>query len=42
MILSEGVLDKEIISRLQEIDPVVVEYRAFFRLVQLAPGPRTG
>ncbi|HXV98671.1 MAG TPA: hypothetical protein VEC93_09620, partial [Anaerolineae bacterium] len=38
MIPSEGVLDKEIISRLQEIDPVVAEYRAFFRLVRLEPG----
>ena len=42
MIPSEAVLDKEIISRLQEIDPVVAEYRAFFRLVRLEPRARTG
>ena len=41
MIPSENILDKEIISRLQEIDPVVAEYRAFFRLVRLEPGSRT-
>ena len=41
MIPSVGVLDKAIISRLQEIDPVVTEYRAFFRLVRLGPSPRT-
>ena len=42
MIASETILDKEIISRLQEIDPEVVEYRAFFRLIRLEPGVRTG
>ena len=41
MIPTKGVLDKEIITRLQEIDPVVAEYRAFFRLVRLAPRART-
>lgn len=42
MIPSNDVLDKEIITRLQEIDPVVAEYRAFFRLVGLEPSARTG
>ena len=42
MIPMKGVLDKEIISHLQEIDPVVAEYRAFFRLVRLEPRARTG
>ena len=41
MIASKDVLDKETITRLQEIDPVVAEYRAFFRLVRLEPGTRT-
>jgi hypothetical protein len=41
MIAPEGVLDKAIVSRLQEIDPVVAEYRAFFRLVRLESGART-
>lgn len=42
MIPSKGVLNKAIISRLQEIDSAVAEYRAFFRLVRLEPGARTG
>jgi hypothetical protein len=41
MIASKGVLDKETITRLQEIDPVGAEYRTFFRLVGLEPGVRT-
>jgi hypothetical protein len=31
MIPRKGVLDKEIITQLQAWDPVVTEYRAFFR-----------
>jgi len=42
MIPTEGVLDKEIITRLQTWDPVVTEYRAFFRPIRLGPSPRTG
>ncbi len=34
-------LDKELIIRLQDCDPVVSEYRAFFRFVRLEPGDRT-
>ncbi len=33
MIQVKESLDKEIIRRLQECDPVVSEYRAFFRLI---------
>ena len=42
MIGSNKVLDKEIITRLNECDPVVMEYRAFFRSIRLEPGFRTG
>jgi hypothetical protein len=31
MILTKGVFNKEIITQLQAWDPVVTEYRAFFR-----------
>ena len=34
-------LDKEYITQLQEWDPVVMEYRAFFRPVRLEPSART-
>jgi hypothetical protein len=42
MIVSNDVLDKEIITHLQAIDPVVAEYQAFFRLVRLEPSARAG
>ena len=42
MILTKHVFDKEIITRLQACDPVVAEYRAFFRAIGLGRGARTG
>ena len=42
MIAFNSVLDKEIITQLQGCDPVVQEYRAFFRPVRLEPSTRTG
>ena len=42
MIASNSVLDKDLIARLQGCDPVVQEYRAFFRAVRLEPGAGTG
>jgi len=41
MIQVNQILDKEHISRLQEWDPVVMEYRAFFRSVRLESSART-
>ncbi len=41
MIQFNQILDKETITQLQEWDPVVMEYRAFFRLVRLEPSART-
>lgn len=42
MIAPHCVLDKETIATLQRCDPVVREYRAFFRLIRLEPGARAG
>ena len=41
MIQVKQSLDKEIIIRLQDCDPVVSEYRAFFRFIRLEPSSRT-
>ena len=41
MIQANNSLDKEIISRLQGCDPVVAEYRAFFRFIGLGSSART-
>jgi hypothetical protein len=41
MIATNRDFDKEIITQLQEYDPVVQEYRAFFRPIRLEPGGRT-
>ena len=42
MIPTKNVFDKEIMTRLRAWDPVVTEYRAFFRPIGLEPGVRTG
>ena len=42
MIPTKDVFDKEIITRLQACDPVVAEYRIFFRPIGLGPGAGTG
>jgi hypothetical protein len=42
MITINNVLDKDIITQLQGYDPVVQEYRAFFRAIRLEPGAGTG
>jgi hypothetical protein len=41
MITSKNALEKSIIDQLMTYDPVVQEYRAFFRLARLDPGART-
>lgn len=35
-------LEQSIIDQLMACDPVIQEYRAFFRLTRLEPGARTG
>jgi hypothetical protein len=42
MIPSIKALEQPIIEQLMECDPVVQEYRAFFRLTGLEPGAGTG
>lgn len=42
MIPSINALEQPIIEQLMACDPVVQEYRAFFRLVGLEPGAGTG
>jgi hypothetical protein len=41
MITSNNALEQSIIDQLMTYDPVVQEYRAFFRLARLDPGART-
>jgi len=41
MITSVNALEQPIIDQLIACDPVVQEYRAFFRLARLEPGDRT-
>jgi hypothetical protein len=41
MITSHNALEQTIIDQLITYDPVVQEYRAFFRLARLEPGART-
>ncbi len=41
MITSDNVLEQPIIDQLIACDPVVQEYRAFFRLTRLEPSDRT-
>lgn len=41
MITSDSALEQSIIDQLMANDPVVAEYRAFFRLARLEPGGRT-
>ena len=42
MITSDNALEQPIIDQWMDCDPVVQEYRAFFRLTRLEPGTRTG
>lgn len=42
MISSVNALEQSIINQLMAYDPVVQEYRAFFRLARLEPGARKG
>lgn len=42
MITSSHALEQAIIDQLMTLDPVVQEYRAFFRLARLEPGAGTG
>ncbi len=41
MITSNNALEQPIIDQLMTCDPVIQEYRAFFRLARLEPGVRT-
>ncbi len=41
MITSDNALEQPIIDQLMTYDPVVQEYRAFFRLARLEPSDRT-
>jgi len=41
MITFDNALEQSIIDQLMVSDPVVAEYRAFFRLTRLEPGART-
>lgn len=41
MITSDNVLEQPIVDQLMTCDPVVQEYRAFFRLTRLEPGDGT-
>jgi hypothetical protein len=41
MITSVNALEQPIIDQLMDCDPVVQEYRAFFRFTRLEPGART-
>ena len=41
MITSDNVLEQQIIDQLMTYDPVIQEYRAFFRRTRLEPGDRT-
>jgi hypothetical protein len=41
MITSDSALEQSTIAQLMAYDPVVAEYRAFFRFARLEPGGRT-
>jgi hypothetical protein len=41
MITSKNALEQSIIDQLMTYDPVIQEYRAFFRLARLGSGTRT-
>jgi hypothetical protein len=41
MITSDNALEQSTIDQLMSNDPVVAEYRAFFRLARLEPSGRT-